>query len=74
MAFGAFVKPEDTLGAEDRLGKLIIEKMLEPFDGKGTIALKRDGGEAIDRQMVRMVMMVVMIVIMLAVSMLMVAV
>jgi hypothetical protein len=49
MPFGTFIKPENSLSPENRLRELIVEKILESFDGKRAIALKGDRGKAIDR-------------------------
>jgi hypothetical protein len=40
VTFGAFVKPEDAFGAEDGGGELVVEELLELFDGEGAIALE----------------------------------
>ena len=47
MTFGAFVEPENALGAEDGLGQLIVQKMLKLANGKGAVALKGEGGKPI---------------------------
>ena len=47
VTLGAFVEPENAFGTEDGGWELVIEELLELFDGEGAIALKRQRSKAI---------------------------
>ena len=59
MAALAFVEPENPLCTEHLLGHLVVKKVLETSQRKGTFALKRQGGEAFNGQMIGMILMAV---------------
>ena len=61
MAAFAFVEPKDALGAENLLGHLVVEEVLELAQCEGPITLEGHGGESLDVLMVMAVVMPVMV-------------
>ena len=67
MAAFAFVEPKDALGAENLLGHLVVEEVLELAQCEGAITLEGQGGESLDVLMVMAVVMPVAVVVPMAV-------
>ena len=74
MAAFAFVEPKDALGAENLLGHLVVEEVLELAQCEGAITLEGQGGESLDVLMVMAVVMPVAVVVPMAVVVVMAAV
>ena len=68
----AFVEPEDALGPKHAGGQLVVEKVLELAQAKGAITGKRQGGEPLDRRMVRVIGVTVLMAVTMGVVMVMV--
>ena len=58
------VEPEDALGPEHSVWKLIVKKVLELAQAEGAVTAERQGGETFDREVIRRLMVVAVAMIM----------